>query len=158
MSRRNARLSPRARRSRLSAGTERAAGSRVERSAVRIAQSSRGARDLRAAAKTGIDEALRIEAGERRRIVVAMLALPARGRGIAKPEPGEIIDDSRLELGLAARPVQVLDAQKHAPAELGRDALVHERRIGVAEVKPAVRRRREAQDRRGREGVIAHGG
>ncbi len=54
--------------------------------------------------------------------------------------------------------VQVLDAQKHAPAELGRDALVHERRIGVAEMKRPVRRRREAQHGRGHRDVIDRGG
>ena len=63
-----------------------------------------------------------------------------------------------LELRLAARAVQVFDAQQQASARLRGDALVHERGIGVAEMERPVRRRREAQDGRGREDVIGHGG
>ena len=59
---------------------------------------------------------------------------------------------------LATGAVQVFNAQKQAPAGLGGEPLVQERRIGVAEMERAVRRRREAQDGRGREGVIGHGG
>ena len=64
---------------------ERAAGSRIERRAVRVATAGGGARDLRAAAKAGVDEAPPVEAGERRRVVVAMLALPAPGAGKRSP-------------------------------------------------------------------------
>ncbi len=83
---------------------ERAAGSGIERRAVRVALSIRGAGDLRTAAKAGVDQAPLIEAGERRGIVVAMLALPARA-GKAKPKPREVVNDGGLELRFAARTV-----------------------------------------------------
>ena len=87
-----------------------------------------------------------------------MLALPARRRGKAKPEPSEVVDDGGLELRLAARAVQVFNAQHHASAGFGGDALVHERGIGVAEMERPVRRRREAEDRGSGEDFIGHGG
>ena len=87
-----------------------------------------------------------------------MLALAAPRRRKAKAEPREIVDDRGLELGLATGAVQVFNAQNQAPADLGREALVHQRRIGVAEMERPVRRRREAQYGRGCEDVIGHGG
>jgi len=87
-----------------------------------------------------------------------VLALPARRRGKAKSEPGEIVDDGDLETRLAARAVQIFNAQQHAPGGLGGEALVDERRIGVAEMERPVRRGREAQDRPGRGGLVKHGG
>lgn len=137
---------------------ERAAGSGVKGRAIRVAPSVRSARDLRAAAKTGVDKAALIKARKRRRIVVAMLALSARRRGKAKSKPGQIISDGRLESRLATRLVQVLNAQQHASAQFVGEAFVDEGGIGVAEMERAVRRRRETQDRRGRQNVIAHGG
>ena len=44
------------------------------------------------------------------------------------------------------------------PLGFGGEALVHQRRIGVAEMERPVRRGREAQDGRRREDVIDHGG
>ena len=137
---------------------ERAAGSGVKRRAIRVAPSVRGSRNLRVAAKTGIDKAALIKARERRRIVVAMLALPARRRGKAKSKPGQIVSDGGLESRLAARMVQVLNAQQRASAQFVGEALVDEGGISVAEMERAVRRRRETQDRRAGRDVIAHGG
>jgi len=136
---------------------KRAAGSGIEGRAIRIALAARRAGDLGTGAEAGIDEALARETRERRSIVAAMLALPAMGRGKAKPEPGEVVDDRRLETGLAARAVEVLDAQKHEPAGLRREARVHERGIGVAEMERSVGRRGETEDRRD-ESVSGHGG
>ena len=137
---------------------ERAAGSGVKRRAIRVAPSVRGARDLGAAAKTGIDKPVLIKARERRRIVVAMLALSARRRGKTKSKPAQIVFDGSLESRLAARMVQVLNAQQHASAQFVGEALVDKGGISVAEMERAVRRRRETQDRRARRNVIAHGG
>ena len=64
---------------------QRATSSGIERRAVRVALPVRGARDLRPAAKTGVDEALSVEPRERRRVVVAMLALPRGGAGKRSP-------------------------------------------------------------------------
>src|SRR6202020_1912042 len=79
MSRRKAALSPRARR----------ACASVEGSARQVPGES-GARGLRAAAKAGVDEALLVEARQRRRVVVAMLALAPPRRRKAKSEPREV--------------------------------------------------------------------
>ncbi len=87
-----------------------------------------------------------------------MLALAAPRRGKAKPEPCQVVDDRGLEPRLATRAVQVFNAQNQAPARLGGNALVHERRIGVAKVQRAVRGRRKAQHGRGCGRVIDHGG
>ena len=137
---------------------ERAAGSGIERRAVRVALPIRGAGDLRTAAKTGVDQALLIEAGERRGVVVGMLALPARRRRKAKPEPGEVLDNGALELRFAARSVQIFNAQQHASVDFGSDAVIDERGVGMAEMKRSVRRRREAEDGESRKDFIGHGG
>jgi len=137
------------------AAGERSAGSGIERGAVGIARGG-SARDIRPTAEAGINEALRLEPGKRFGVVVAVFALPARLGFEAEAEPSEIVENGRLVSRLAARAVQVFNAQQQASAELGGDALVAKRRIGVAEVQRAVRRRREPQDRRGRKNVGAH--
>ena len=86
-----------------------------------------------------------------------MLALSARRRGKAKSKPGQIVSDGGLKSRLAARMVQVLNAQQRASVQFVGEALVDESGIGVAEMERAVRRRRETQNRRGRQNVIAHG-
>ena len=124
---------------------ERATSSGIERRAIRIALTIGGSRDLRTAAKARVDKPLPVESRHRRRVVVAMLALPAR-RGKAKPEPREVVDNGGLELRFAARPVQIFNAQQHASVAFGGDALIDERGIGVAEMKRPVWRWRKAQD------------
>ncbi len=90
-------------------------------------------------------------------IVARVLALPARRRLEAKTEPGEIVSDRRLVARLAPRAIQVFNPQQEAAVQLFGDALVAKRRIGVAKVQEAVRRRGEAQDRRTREDFGGHG-
>ena len=136
---------------------ERAARSGIERRAVRVALSVRGAGDLRTAAKAGVDQASLIEAGERRRVVIAMLALPARRRE-AKAKPREVVDNGGLKLRFAARSVQIFNAQQHASVDFGSDAVIDERGVGMAEMKRSVRRRREAEDGESRKDFIDHGG
>ena len=63
-----------------------------------------------------------------------------------------------LELRLAARPVQIFNAQQHASVDFGGDALIDERGIGVAQMKRSIWRRRKAQDGDSREDFIGHGG
>ena len=115
------------------------AGSGIERRPVRVALACGTARDLRTAAKAGVDQAPLIEAGERRGIVVCVLALTARRRRKAKPEPGEIVDNGGNELRFAARAVQILNPQQHVSVDFGGDALIDERGVGVAEMKRSVR-------------------
>jgi len=135
---------------------EGAARSVIEERAIGIAPTIRSAGDLRAATETGIDEAPLIKARERRGIVVAMLALAARRRK-PQPKPTEVIDNRRLESRLAARAVQILQAQQHAAFHLGRQALIDQRRIGVAKMERPVWRRGEAEDGSTREDFIEHG-
>src|SRR5580658_9062017 len=87
-------------------GLKRAASPGVERRAVGVAQAPRGARDIGPAAKAGVDKPFVVEACERRRVIVAMLALAARRRFEAKAEPREILDDRGLVLRLATHAVQ----------------------------------------------------
>ena len=138
-------------------GGERATRSGIERRAVRVVLARGSARDLRAAAKARVDKVLPVKLRQRRLVVVAMLALPARRRGKAKPEPGKVIDNGGNELRLAARPVQIFNAQQHASVAFGGDALIDERGVGVAEMKRSIWRRREAEDGGGREDFIGHG-
>ena len=80
---------------------ERAAGSWIERRAVRIVPACGSARNLCTAAEARIHQASLVEAGEGRCIIVAVLALSA-WRGKLKPEPGEVVDNRGFELRLAA--------------------------------------------------------
>jgi len=80
---------------------ERAAGSWIERRAVRIVPTCGSARNLCTAAEARIRQASLVEVGERRGIIVAVLALSAWG-GKVKPEPGEVVDNRGFELRLAA--------------------------------------------------------
>ena len=136
---------------------ERAAGSGIERRAVRVALPIRGAGDLRTAAKAGVDQASAVQAGERRGIVVAMLALPARRRE-AKAKPREVVNDGGLKLRFAARSVQIFNAQQQVSVDFGSDALIDERGVGVAEMERPVWRGRKAEDGDSREDFIGHGG
>ena len=137
---------------------ERAAGSGIERRAVRGALPVRGAGDLRTAAKAGVDQAPLIESGERPGVVVGVLALPARRRGKAKPEPREVVDNCGLKLRFAARSVQIFNAQQQVSVDFGSDALIDERGVGVAEMERPVWRGRKAEDGDSREDFIGHGG
>ena len=137
---------------------KRAAGSGIERRAVRVALPIRGAGDLRTAAKAGVDQAPLIETGERPGVVVGVLALPARRRGKAKPEPGEVVDNGALQLRFAARSVQIFNAQQQVSVDFGSDALIDERGVGVAEMERPVWRGRKAEDGDSREDFIGHGG
>jgi hypothetical protein len=90
---------------------ESAASAGIEWRSVRVEPAGGRASDLRAAAEAGVDQAVLIEALKRCSVIVAMLALPARRRRIAKPEPGKVVDNGGDELRLAARTVQILYAQ-----------------------------------------------
>ena len=132
-----------------------AADARIERRPVRIAPPWRGrfrfARrhrggDRLARAEAWEDEAARLELVEASRVFDEVLRLPPHRFLPAQAEPGEVVIDRLLELGAAAGRVDVLDAQQEAPAGRGRKLRVEQRRVGVAEMKAAVRARREAEN------------
>jgi len=141
---------------RLSRG-ERAARSRIERRPVRVAPAPGSAPDLRPAAEARVDQALLIEARERPRAVPGMLALLARRRE-AKAEPGKVLDNGGDKLRLGARAVQIFEPKEDASIDFRGDAFIDKRRIGVAEMKRPIRRRRKAEDGGSRENFIDHGG
>ena len=76
-----------------------------------------------------------------------MFALPTRRRVEDEAEPGKVLLDRRFVFALAAGSIQVFNAQQQAAAGRGGEALVHQRRIGVAEMQRAVGRGREAKGR-----------
>ncbi len=117
----------------------------------------RSPRPFGAAAKAGIDELARRKRVKRGAIIPRVFASPARRRFEAKAEPGKVACNRRFVSRLATRAIQVFNAQEQAAVQVRGDALVAKRRIGMAEVQEAVRRRGEAQDRRNREDVGAHG-
>src|SRR5579863_5501033 len=85
--------------------------------------------DLGARAETGIDDAQHIEAVEGRLVIGKMLRLLAHLAVPIDAEPSEVFEDRFGEFGLAARPVDVLDAQKEFAAGLARRAPGDERRV-----------------------------
>ena len=123
-----------------------AATAPVDRGAVGIA-AGRGARDLRPAAEARVDDASRPETLERRRIVVVMLALPTWQAVESHAEPREIIKDRRLVGGLAARSIEVFNAQQQASAGLLGPTPVEKCGIGVSKMECAVGRRGKPKDR-----------
>jgi hypothetical protein len=66
--------------------------------------------DLGAAAEAGIEHPHLLQAPQRRRVIGEVLGLAAHRLRPAQPEPAEVLQDAGLELGPAARPVDVLDA------------------------------------------------
>ena len=75
-----------------------------------------------------------------------MLGLPPHRRLPGNAEPGEIFVDRGLEFRPAARRVDILDAQQEPSAGSARQVEIQQRRIGVAEMKMAIRARREAEN------------
>jgi hypothetical protein len=86
-----------------------------------------------------------------------MLALLARRRE-AKAEPGKVLDNGGPKLRLGAHAVQIFEPQEDASIDFRGDAFIDKRRIGVAEMKRPIRRRRKAEDGGSRENFIGHGG
>src|SRR5262249_9199422 len=95
-----------------------------------------------------IDQALRFEPRQCRAVLFEMLALAAHRRLPYEAEPGEILEDRRLEFGAAARAVDILDAQQQAATRRPRHLEIGEGGQRVAEMQKAVRARCEAKDRR----------
>jgi DNA-3-methyladenine glycosylase II len=80
-------------------------------------------------------------------IIGKVLALHACRPFEGEAEPAEIIQNAINEVRLAARCIGVLDAQQQAPARRARHLRVEQRRIGMAEVKPAIGAGGEAENR-----------
>src|SRR5262249_15038420 len=108
-----------------------------------------GARDLRddlgAGAEAGIEQAARFEPRERGAIIVHVLGLAAHRLLPGEAEPGEGLEDRRLEFRPAARAVDVLDAEQETAAGAG-GSRGEQRRVCVAEMQIPGRAGRETGD------------
>lgn len=119
----------------------------IERRSVRVAQPCRpvclcgGHRclDLTAAHDRRIDEPHVSQPLERSSIEIEVIGLAPHRLFPAQSQPGEVIEDRRLELRTAARPVDILDPEQEASAHCGRHVVVDDGRQGMAEMKQAVR-------------------
>ena len=105
-----------------------------------------GAGDVGAGAETGIDHAERLEPVERRAVIGEMLGLAAHLAVPIETEPGQILDDAGDELVAASRLVDVFDPQQELSAGVARPPPREQRGIGVAEMQPPGRARREPRD------------
>ena len=110
------------------------AAATVQRRAVGIALAAVGAKNLAAGAKAGIKEPKSVEFAKRVGIIAAVFALTADRAVEGDAKPGEIVLDSLLELSLAARQIDILNAQQQLRVARQGCALIDERGIGVAEV------------------------
>ena len=115
----------------------------MQRRAVGIARAAR-AENLAARAKAGIDQVQPPQPRQRRRVVLEMLALPARRARECHSEPLHIFEDRDFEFAPAARRIDIFDPKQQLAAAAARKLRVADRGIGVPEMQPAVRRRREA--------------
>ena len=88
---------------------DRAASARARRGRRPCARARRGSRSREG-------QPQRIQRRQRRAVLVEMRGLPPHRLLPLEAEPGEVFSDRRLELGPAARRVDVLDAQQEPPA------------------------------------------
>ena len=100
--------------------------------------------DLGAGAEAGVEHALLTQGLQGIGVVRHVLGLAAYRPVPVDAQPGEVLEDRLLEGRPAARTVDVLDAQQEAAALGAGIGPGDQRRIGVAEVHVARRRRREA--------------
>ena len=99
--------------------------------------------DVGAGAEAGIDQARALQALERGRIRGRPLRLDQHRLVPVEAEPAQVLEDPVDELGPAARLVEILDPQPELAAALARPSMAERRAVGMAEMQPAGRRRRE---------------
>ena len=102
--------------------------------------------DVRTRAETRVDEPSDPQCVERGIIMFAAVGLDEHGRVMSEPEPVEILDDSDDEFRPAARLVEIFDPQQELASARTRPAMCDDRAVGMAEVKPASRRRGKSRD------------
>ena len=136
-----------------------AAGSRIDHG-LAFMWGAGGGGDVLAAAEAGIEETVGFQPRQGRRVVGEMIRLAAHRFFPIEAEPVEIVVDRVLELRLAARAVDVLEAQQEpAPRFLGcsaRRAVAEQGGMGMAEMEKACRAGCESRNNLG-EGE-GHGG
>jgi len=135
---------------------EAAAGSGIDHGLAFMRRRGRGG-DILAAAETGIKQAGGFEAFERCGVVGKMLRLSPHRLFPIDSQPMQILDERRFEFRLAARAVDILDAEQEAAAALTRGAMGEECGMSMAEMEKACRTGRESRNNLGSEGE-GHGG
>ena len=127
------------------------AGSRIERRPVGIARPVGRAIDLAgdvgARAETGVEEAPAGQILQRAGVIGEMFGLAAHRLLPDDAQPGQVLENGGLEIPAAAVKVDIFDSHQQLAAQLGGHALVLERAIGMPQMKIAIGRGREAQDR-----------
>ena len=102
--------------------------------------------DLRPAFERRIDQAVTLKLRQRRAITVEVFRLPQYRLFPRNAEPGEVFIDRGFIFRAAARSVDILDAQQHAPTHGLRHLEIHQRRQRMTEMEVAIRRRRETEN------------
>src|ERR1700722_9306138 len=103
--------------------------------------------DLRAALETRIDQPLGRELFQRLGRGGEMCGLPPHRVFPGNAKPRQILINRVLEFRLAARGVDILDAQQEASAGAIREVEIQQRRVSVAEMQIAVRTWRKTKHR-----------
>ena len=105
----------------------------------------RGA-DVRPGAGAGVEKAPRRQRLQPGIVAGQMLGLAVDRAVPGQPQPAEVVDDLRLELGARALEIGILHAQQEPPAGGARHVVREDRREGVAEVQRPGGRGGEAGD------------
>src|SRR5262249_4854762 len=104
-------------------------------------------RDLRAALKARIDQAVPLQAGKRLGIRGKMLGLPAHGSLPDEAEPAQVLIHRGLVFRTAAHGIDILYAQEESAAGLACEVEIHDRGQGMAEMQKAVGTRSKSENR-----------
>ena len=102
--------------------------------------------DLLAGAEATVEQPPLIKGVDYGGVVSKVVGLAPHGPVPVQSQPGQILDNGGLELGLAAGRINVLDAQQEASADVARGAPCRQGGKGMASMKPAGRGRREPGD------------
>ena len=101
-------------------------------------------RNVGACAEAGVDEALRFQPFERGFIFGAALGLNQDRLVPFETKPAHVFVDPADEFGPAARLIEVFDPKQELAAAFPRAGVPEHRAVGVSEMQPSGRRRREA--------------
>ena len=107
--------------------------------------------DLRTGAEAPVDDAQALKTRQRGAIVLQVLGLAQRWGVPVDPQPCKVVDQRLLELGAAARGVDVLDPQEESAAGAPREVMRRQGREGVAAMQQPRGRGGEACDDGGRD-------
>jgi DNA-3-methyladenine glycosylase II len=102
---------------------------------------------LCARAETGVDHIHLPQRLQGLGIIIEMVALNAGRIFKGKAKPAQIINDMPCPFRLAALRIGIFNPQEQASAHLTRHLFIEQRRIGMAQMKPAIRAGSKAENR-----------